>query len=1075
MRKRLLVLFLMSSCLGVSFAQKEGVSRLTARANVEAYEDETGIIKSTYWESPYYMEFTGRWNQKHTDSSIVYSREFDAEKFWKDYQVSLNVRGGRACRVILNNKVVGYGDDSRHWNEFSLNNFLKYGKINSLSIEMLKHPRAALLESKELTEGLNGDPYLLFKGDPNVADLTLVADYEALTSSGILSIDASVFNSKKKGKYYLEVEILAPQGHTVDRMGRWVVFDKTDNVQIDMTRTWSDIMPWTAESPNLYTAVVRLRDENMEVEEMVGARFGFRRVEVKDGLLLLNGKPVTLKGVTYGLNHTEGLSGRERMRQDLVTMKQNNINAVRTSRYSPMDPFFYHLCDEMGFYVVCDANLMPSSTQQQAVATDKEFIPLFENRVENLYGKYKNYPSIVAWSLGEGRDNGICMVAAYKRLTQLENSRPVIFAGADHAENTDVIALMQPTESALRQLLAKGSDRPYIMLSSVGESNFSTLENLWTLVENRRSLQGGFVNQWPLAGVKLADLKSLYAPFDVQLVKTTIDDAEFAVYNRNDFSNFSSYILEYTIFTNYRPSITAGDLPMAIDGGGVESVKLRMPPVDLQPGEEIFVRFDLERRGALFGSRQVGTKVFPLPYKSVAKKSFVNGNKPVEDTSFAPELRFVGHSDWNSEVVAVTRRAIDNQTLCVDAMLQYQSNGNPMCDVRATYIYYGSGDIVVDYTVAPTDAFRGTLLPQLIINTVQGQNDSMSWFGLDREVCFSRRGAGIPGTYKVSMKDIDESVRQQVRWCALQRGPDNLFVSLPDNPFVMAVHGTRLVLSPSTDSRKFRLHARRYTSPHTSEEFYSVKMPQEKTGIVDPPRITAAEPRFSQPLTVTISAPSKGEIHYTLDGSEPSESSPLYSEPITLTTTTVVKSRVFGQDGSPSFTATRKFNYDYIVKTSFSQKPNTPFNVGADSLLFDGERSVIDDLQQGWLGFSGNGMTTTVELSKAVDIETVTLRYAHSPEMWAFAPQKVTLLLSADGTNYTDTLHVAIPFDPASEEFNSPQVVEIKVPVNKNGIGFLKVESRSIGAVPSWHRAKGLKPWLLMDEIEVSEVTHKNE
>ena len=1075
MKKGLLILVML--CLGwaVSNAQKDGGARLSARANVEAYEDEAGIMKSAYRDSPYFMEFTGRWKQKQTDSSIVYSREVEVEKFWKDYQVTLNVRCGRACRVTLNGKTVGYGDDSRHWNEFALNAFLKYGKKNTLAIEALKHPREALLESGDQMEGLNGEPYLLFKSDPNVADLALTADYEASTSSGTLSIDVSVFNSRKKGKYYLEVEVWDPKGHTFDRMGRWVIFEKTDKVQVDLNRTWGTVEPWTAETPNLYTAVVRLRNEDMMEEELVGARFGFRRVEVKDGLLLVNGKPVTLKGVTYGQKHTEGFAGRERIRHDLQTMKQSNINAVRTSKYSPMDPYFYQLCDEMGLYVVCDANLLPSSTQQHAVATDKDFLSLFERRVENLFGKYKNHTSIVAWSLGESRDNGICMAAAYKRLKQIDKSRPVIFAGAEYTENTDIIALRHPTLQAIRQSLEKNGNRPYIMLASVGEENFSTLESLWALVETRRNFQGGFVDQWPLGNTKLAELKSLYSPFDVHLTKTTIDDAEFTVYNRNDFLNLSNYILEYTIFTNLRSSITAGDLPLAIAGGGVEEVKLRMPPVELQSGEEIFIRFDLERRKAPIESRALGTVVFPLSYKSPEKTPFSNGSGSVMDTSFAPVLQFAGHTDWTSEVVAVTRRSLDSNTLCVDAMMQYQSQGRPMCDVRVTYTYFGSGDVVADYTIAPSEAFRGNPAPQLVVNMIQGPNDSLSWFGLDREVCFSRRNTGIPGTYKMSMSDMNGAKRQQVRWCAHHRGRSNLYVTLMDAPFAMSVHENKLILSPSVDSRNFRFHACRYSSQHYPEEFYSVEMPVIKTGIVDPPTITAAEARFSQPLTVSITSPTKGVIRYTLDGTEPSESSALYGGPITLTTTTVVKARAYGKDGCPSFTATRKFNYDYIVRTTFSQKPNTPFNVGTDTLLFDGERSMIDDLQHGWLGFSGNGVTTTVELSKPVDIDYITLRYAHSPELWAFAPQKVTLLLSTDGNNYADTLRVSVPFDPASVESNSPQVVELKVPVDRPGISFLKIEAQSIDIIPSWHRAKGLKPWLLMDEIEVSESTKRNE
>lgn len=1077
MKKGLLLLAVLTLCYVAAKGQNDDGKRLSARANVEAYEDEAGIVKSAYRDSPYFMELTGRWNQKQTDSSTIYSREVEVEKFWKDYQVSFNVRCGYACRVMLNGKFVGYGGDSRHWNEFALNDFLKYGKKNTLSVETLNHPREALLESGDQMVGLNGEPYLLFKGDPNVADLTLTADYDPLTKSGTLTIDAGIFNSKKKGKYYLEVEVWDPQGHTFDRMGRWVVFNKTDNMQVDLSRSWNGVNPWTAETPNLYTAVVHLRNEDMEEEELVGARFGFRRVEVKDGLLLLNGKPLTLKGVTYGLKHTEGFAGRERIKQDLQAMKKNNINAVRTSRYSPMDPYFYQLCDEMGIYVVCDANLLPASTQQHAVATDKDFIPMFVRRVENLYGKFKNHTSIVAWSLGESRDNGICMGAAYKRLKELDKSRPVIFAGAEHSENTDVIALMSPTVQTLRQSLEKTGDRPYIMLASVSDGNFSTLDEIWSLVENRRNLQGGFVDQWPLSRVKLIDLRFLYGPLDVHLSKTTIDDAEFTVYNQNDFSDFSKYILDYNIFTNLRRSITSGDLPVAVDGGSVESVKLRIPPVDLQPGEEMFVLFQLELRG--MNNSVVDEVVIPLPGNSLPRRPFVNKGTLVVDScnvdDIAPSLQFAGHMDWEPEVVAMSRRAADSGTVCVDAMLQYKLAGRPMCDARVTYTFFGTGDVVVDYTVSPTDAFRGNLAPQVVVSLPRREGDYLKWFGLLRETFFSNRGMGFPGVYNELIDKLDGTTLQQVRWCVDLRGPDSLYLTLIGSPFTVNVKGNRLTLSPSLDSRSFRLHMRGYSQGQSPEDFYAVEMPIVKSGVVDPPSIKAAEARFSQPLTVSIESQTQGDIRYTLDGSEPSEASMLYTGPITLTTTTVVKARAYGKDGNPSFTATRKFNYDYIVRTTFSQKPNTPFNVGTDTLLFDGERSSVDDLQQGWLGFSGSGVTTTVELSKSIDIEFITLRYAHSPELWAFAPKQVSILLSHDGSAYTDTVHVDMPFNPATVDANSPQVVELKVPVGKKEIGFLKIVAQSIGTVPSWHRAKGLKPWLLMDEIVVSEVIQKKE
>lgn len=1069
MRKAALLFAALGLCVLSATAQRSGGAYVEARSNMVAYDDEAGIMKSAYRESPYFMELTGRWNQKQTDSSIVYSRELDVEKYWRDYRVFLNVRCGKACRVLLNGKDVGYSADSRHWGEFELNRFLKYGKKNTLAIEAMKHPYEAMLERDDLAVGLNGEPYLLFKGDPNVADMTLTADYDAVTSTGTLTVDASVFCSKKKGKYYLEVEVWDTKGHTLDRMGRWVVFDKKSEAKVDMTRSWNGVEPWSAETPNLYTAVLRLRNVDMEEEETVGARFGFRSVEVKDGLLTLNGKPLTIKGVTYGLEHTEGLASRERIRQDLKSMKQNNINAVRTAKYSPMEPYFYQLCDELGLYVVCDANLMPASSQHQAIATDKDYIPLFERRVDNLYGRYKNHPSIVAWSLGECRDNGICMGAAYKRLKTLEKSRPVVFSGADHSENTDIIAPLYPTEKVLRQSLEKSGERPYLMLASVKEDDFTAQEGQWTLVESRRTLQGGFVDAWPLPAPMLSDLRHLYSPFDVHLTKMSIDDAEFAVYNRNDFVDFSRYILEYTIYTNLRPNISAGDLPVAIRGGGVETVKLRIPPVDLQAGEELFIRFDLmERRGAAgnYSGRNCGTVVFPLPQKKASCSLFVN-NGPAID-SIPPmqkaKLYFVGHDDWRIDTVGYAVRRPDEHTVCKDYMLRYSTSaGTEVCDVRVTHSRFSTGDEVVDYTLAPIDRLRGTLQPAL---KVVSAFDSVMWYGLDKEVRFKKRHGGLVGTYTAAANPMR---RQQVRWCSVQQGVQMLFMNVVGELCTMEVRGQEICLTPTVKD-SYRLHLYPYTEGKPTD-FYDVELPDMAAGILKPPVITASEAHFSAPLTVTLSSPVKGNIHYTLDGSEPSETSPLYAKPFVLTTTTVVKARVYGKEGAPSFTSTRKFNYDYIVKTTFSQKPNTPFNVGTDTLLFDGEKGMVDNHTQGWLGFSGMGVETTVELSKPIDIEYITLRYAHAPEMWAFAPKAIKVYLSADGETYTDTLNVALPFDPASVEENNPQVVEIRVPVGKNGIGYLKVDAQSIGTVPSWHRAKGLKPWLLMDEIEVGEAT----
>lgn len=248
-----------------------------------------------------------------------------------------------------------------------------------------------------------------------------------------------------------------------------------------------------------------------------------------------------------------------------------------------------------------------------------------------------------------------------------------------------------------------------------------------------------------------------------------------------------------------------------------------------------------------------------------------------------------------------------------------------------------------------------------------------------------------------------------------------------------------------------------------------------KIGMLEPPTIKASDVRFSQPLTVTLTSATKGEIRYTLDGSEPNETSMIYTKPFVLTATTIVKARVFAAGSSPSFTTTHKFNYDYIVKTTFSRKANTPYNQNMETALFDGHLGSVDDLSRDWLGFSGKTVTTTLELAKPIDIEYVLLRYAHSPSTWAFAPEKVKLTFSADGETYGDTVYTEVDFSPAEQENSEPRLVELRVPVNKKGIGYIKIEPETIDRIPSWHRAKGLKPWLMMDEIKVSEIVGAKE
>lgn len=1101
---------LLTAAMGATSLMAQSIP---ARPLTVAFDDEKQLIREAYRESPYYMDVAGTWRQKNTDSSVLYTKQIDVERTWKDYRVYLSARCGHACRLYVGGKEVGFADDSRQWNEFFISPYLKYGKPNTIVIEAMKRPVGALLEDSNIAVGLNGTPFLLFRNDPELADLGIVSDYDAALGAGTLTVDATLFNSSRKGRYYIEVEVLDPKGHQLDRMGRWVVFAKTSEEKTDISRTWPGVLPWSADNPALYTAIVRLRNDNMDVEETVGFNFGFRRVEVVDGVLTVNGKPVTLRGVTYGIEHTEGETGRQQIARDLQAMKLAGINAVRTTVFSPMEPYFYAQCDKLGLYVVADANLTPASSGHRVVATEQDMIPLFERRVENIYGSLRNHPSIIVWSLGNSKDNGVCMTAAYKRLKAIDKGRPVMFAGAMSGENTDIIAPDFPSTTELQQMASTG-DRPVVMARSTDAPRFANMGPLWRLVENNYKIQGGFLDAWPLSSDMLYDLRNLYAPFTITKIRVGGGEGEFRVTNNSDFADFSKFRLEYTIYTNLRANIISGELPLAVKAGESGKVGMRIPQLDLRQGEEPYIKFDISRR--VDGSHRmvpVSHTVFPLPMKKAAPAPYDNqgGSLTVQEDSLGvlhirfgnciadfdktltvydimhtkrlatPLPLFDNARDCKRQVLASTYRQVDSATLCIEAMVRYAyADGRTLCDVRETYAVRASGDITVDYTFVAPPSSRAPLSPSLLA-LPWNDNEAMQWYGHSADMLIVDgmwRDVSINTMSTADLGYAEE--RHETRWAVLYDTTDGTLAMMArlDNPvFTLRQSAAGLVLVPDVAPAAARQTLRLVLKvvDHVTDSvaglcrMSTIVYPPVSTGVPEPPEIKAGAARFAQPLEVSIVSPSAGVVRYTVDGSDPTDESPLYTKPITITSTTVVKARVFAHGVPPSFVASRKFNYDYIGRTAFSRRPNTPYNVGSDTLLFDGERGDVDNLSHGWVGFSGDGVTTDVTLSKPIDVESVTLRFAHNPAVWAFAPMTVTVAFSTDGADYSDTVMVQTGFDPSSRKENTARVVEINVPAGRRGVVALKVMPQTIGTIPAWHRAKGLNPWLLMDEMSVIE------
>lgn len=1235
--------------------------KLYPRANVVSYGNEDDIEKNGYTGSPYYVSLNGEWRMmlkssfesrpanieqkdfsasgwptvtvpsaRLTDGGKVvqskkintpsdvsgsnnwvatYYREFDVPKAWKDYKAYLNLQAKSAYYVWVNQEYVGYSEDSRDLSEFELTKHLKIGKKNNIVIQVVSTSDGSMLESQyaRCVNGITSDVFILLKPFANIMDYKLQADYNPANTMGSLSLNIDVFNESKKGQYYVEFEVWDPKGHQVEKMGRWTVFDKKNEVTLKMERELGSVLPWTDETPNMYTLVIRLRDQKMNLVETVGCRFGFRTVEIKNGLLTVNGSPVTLRGTIYSFfdyNGT-GIPSEEQVRHDLQLMKQHNINAVRTTLYSPAAPYFYEMCDEYGLYVVCDANLQPFSTQAKAVATDKAYINLFITRMQNMYERLKNHPSIIAWSLGDGVDNGICMENAFRTIKQKDKTRPAIFSGAGYSENTDIIAPKYIEYDDLKLFAAKQSQpRPLVMgaFGSVQGNSYGNIEPLWQLVRTSSSLQGGFAAYWNPSDYfdvqnqvdahstglvdrernavpYLAELRNIYRPFEVKLVNISPDAAEFNVTNLLSFLTLNDYILEYKIFSNLKNRIIEGEVSVALKPGESKNFKLKIPALTLYAGEELFIRFTVRQRKetvAVPKGTDLGVVEFGLPMKEVKKEKLPDFDRETlyvsqEDNMVkvyndnielkydmaradivsyrfrdqemmlsAPQINFwraatdndrvdknalrlwrnLGPQSLKRNVVATNCRKVDDNTVCIDAMLRYTANGDAVYfDVKQSVAVLFTGDVIVDNEIVAAEQVK--TLPKVGIQMCLPKSlDSVRWFGLDKETYRDRRSAGVVGTYKSAVSDMfylydrpqEAGNRSNVRWVSVENDAVGFFVDMLDTNFNFSIYpysdrdlydnedakalktrdywtfnadyrqaaiGSALASQPVSDrdlvnakQYHFRLHLRAYDpSEYNPYDFCRVEYPQIASSVLPMPVISKDRDRFDQPMTITITSDvPKAEIRYTVDGSTPDANSPLYKKPFVISNSTYVKAKAFKADATPSFTTVKRYNFDYIESAAFVNKPNTPYNYNQETILFDGETGEISELSRGWLGFSGNDLNVVFQLSKAIELQQVVTRFAHVPDAWAFAPTAVQVFVSSDGVNYSPAINAKLNYAPEEQSMNSPQLVTLTVEVNQPDVKFVRLVAKNLGRIPAWHKARGLKPWIMIDEVELDEV-----
>lgn len=439
----------------------------------------------------------------------VYRREITVDKSWEGKDIFLHVGAAKSnLTVWVNGIYVGYGEDGKLPSEFNLNKYLKTGK-NTITLKVMKWSDGSYLECQDFwrMSGITRDTYLIARNKVHLKDYEIIPDLDASYVNGSLKISTEFSGLNKNDSYTLEVKlkdgetIIASKNITVSELSKKGTFEFAVN----------NPKKWSAEIPNLYQVDFILKDKKGKVVEVIHQKVGFRKVEIKGGQLLVNGKPVYIKGVNR--HETDPVTGqtvsRERMEEDIKLMKEFNINAVRTSHY-PNDEYFYDLCDKYGIYVVDEANLESHGMGYDITKTlgnkpDWELAHL--QRMQRMVERDKNHTSVIIWSMGNEAGNGYNFYRGYLWIKNRDKSRPIQYeratAGAWDGKDlkydwdSDIIDPMYSSPNKMEEYIQANPhpDRPYIQCEyahAMGNS-MGNFKDYWDVIRAHPNFQGGFI------------------------------------------------------------------------------------------------------------------------------------------------------------------------------------------------------------------------------------------------------------------------------------------------------------------------------------------------------------------------------------------------------------------------------------------------------------------------------------------------------------------------------------------------------------------------------------------------------
>ena len=656
----------------------------------------------------------------------TYRRKFTVTNNWDNKEVMLHFGSINGYAVIyVNGKKAGMTKASKSPAEFDVTKLLEKGE-NTLAVQVFRFHNGSYMEDQDFwrLSGIERDVYLQASPKLTIADYFVKGDLSTGYKDGLFSISV---NLKDFGKANQDAKSLKVQ--LFDHTGK-SVYSGTENIKdaaapIVLEGLIKNVKKWNAETPYLYDLVMTFN--NGKEISYTGQKLGFRKVEIIDAQLHVNGVPVLIKGVNrHEHDELKGhVSTRELMVKDIQLMKLNNINAVRTCHY-PNDALWYKLCDEYGMYLVDEANIESHGmgaefqswfNKDRHPAYMPEWAPSHRDRIERLIERDKNHASVIIWSMGNECGNGPVFHDAYKWIKTRDASRPIMFEQAGEDWDTDIVGPMYPSITNMKSYAASDKKRPFIMCEyghAMGNSS-GNFKQYWDIIRGSKRMQGGFIWDWVDQGLKtknangdfwayggdlgayylkaktddgssyyvnndesadglvsadrsihpgLYEVKKVYQ--NVQFSAKNLDKGLITIKNEFDFTNLDQYKFEWQLLKN-GIVVKKGNLEVALAPHQTKDFKINIAGVSAKNNEEYFVNIFAYTKVAtplVAANHEIAREQFDLGKSNYFDAADTKGILTVSTTG--KTLKFSSgdiSGEFNTETGRLNRYMIDGRSL----------------------------------------------------------------------------------------------------------------------------------------------------------------------------------------------------------------------------------------------------------------------------------------------------------------------------------------------------------------------------------------------------------------------------